>query len=103
MMPKSVRPAPLTYEERSRLLQGLRALTPGQRVIYRCWRGDSGQGVMLRFVSGATGKPVEPTQWGHDRMDGVLVKRDFSADDGRVFRPFLGDGDDVQALDGRWR
>lgn len=79
------------------LLPGLRALVCGQRVMYHGWRGDAGEGVFLRFVD-AEGKEVEASCWGTKRRDGLVVKRDFSADAGRLFLPLVGDGDVVEAI-----
>ncbi len=82
---------------RTDLLANLRALQPGQRVRYRDWRGGTGEGTFLRFVD-AAGREVPAAAWGGRPRDVVIVKRDFSADDGRIFRPLLGDGDVVEAL-----
>ena len=77
----------------------LRALSPGDRVRYRCWRGGTGEGTFLRHgfrESPRKGAPVRanrPENWGTNVHDFLVVKRDFSADDGRVFFP-LGDSDD---------
>jgi hypothetical protein len=74
------------------LRDALRALPIGARVAYKDWRGDNGEGVVVRFVS-ANGTPIKPGLWGIRPLDGIVIKRDFSADDGRIFRPLLGDGD----------
>lgn len=75
-----------------KLRDALRQLPIGARVAYKGWRGDAGEGVLLRFVA-ANGKEVKPELWGIRPLDGIVIKRDFSADDGRMFRPLLGDGD----------
>lgn len=81
------------------LIQKLRALKPGDRVRYVCWRGDRGDGVFLRFVSAVDGKEIDGQAWGKNRRDGIVVKRNFSADDGRIFLPFIGDGEEVIPLE----
>lgn len=77
----------------------LRALRPGQRVRYFGWRGprDLGEGIFLGWRK-ADGKMCEPAEWGYNKSDGVVVKRDCSADDGRTFLCFVGDGESVEAL-----
>ena len=72
----------------------LRKLVPGERVHYKDWRGGTGEGVFFSHID-AGGRIVASTYWGNHRKDGLIIKRDFSADEGRVFRPFLGDGDVV--------
>lgn len=72
----------------------LSSLLPGDRVHYTGWRGDRGTGTFVSFTDMRDQRcPVGA--WGHSKRDGVLVKRDFSADAGVIFRPFLGDGDSV--------
>jgi hypothetical protein len=77
-----------------KLAEFLKLIQPGERVHYRDWRGGSGEGVFLRHIDGE-GKTLDPKRWGYSKNHGVVVKRDFSSDDGRVFRPFAGDGDVV--------
>jgi hypothetical protein len=72
-----------------------RLIKPGERVHYRCWRGGEGKGVFLRFINPENREYANPDNWGHNARDGMIIKRDFSADEGRVFRPFLKDGDVV--------
>jgi hypothetical protein len=81
------------------LVRRLRKLSPGRRVIYRGWRGllDHGNGVFIGFWS--RGKVVSPDAWGCDALDGLLVKRDFSADDGRVFRPLIPGNETVEEVE----
>ncbi len=82
-------------------VEELRALEPGQRVRYQGWRGplDSGEGTFLRHIFRSEYKtPPSIRFWGRDKLDALLVKRDFSADDGRLFRPFAGDGEMVEPI-----
>jgi hypothetical protein len=78
----------------------LRKLEPGERVYYRDWRGGKGEGVFLRHIDkiGQIVGKSSLSYWGNNRADGVVIKRDFSADDGRIFKPFLGDGDVVMSM-----
>ena len=76
------------------LRTSLRQVPINTRVKYTDWRGDTGEGTLLRFVD-CNGKEVPSNQWGTTRFDGMVVKRDFSADDGRVLLPLLGDGDSL--------
>jgi hypothetical protein len=82
-------------KEMGRYLVLARQIKPGERVHYRCWRGGEGQGIFLRFINPENREYTNPNLWGHHAKDGMVIKRDFSADDGRVFRPFLKDGDMV--------
>jgi hypothetical protein len=85
-------------ESFTKLAESLRTLRPGDKVYYRDWRGGQGEGVFLRHIN-AGGQTIGCSHvnslWGYNRYDAVVVKRDFSADEGRVFKPFLGDGDEV--------
>jgi len=89
---------PLSDEQR-KMVATLRTLKEGQRVRYKGWRGDTGYGVFLGFIDmmGGTRRPVAAKEWGKTKSDALLIKRDFSADDGRLFLPFAGDGDEVTA------
>lgn len=95
------------------LVKAMRSLPVGCRVRYRGWRGDSGEGVFLGFVwpdAVPANVPMTPRaewragtvqragSWGVKPKDGLMVKRDFSADDGRIFLPFAGDGDFVEEI-----
>lgn len=82
--------------QRRALVGKLRRLQPGDRVRYQGWRGpaDRGTGTFLRHVD-LHGKTVSPGSWGNTNMDGVVVRRDFSSDDGKTFRPFAGDGESI--------
>jgi len=57
----------------------IRAIPPGRRVVYEGWRGDRGEGVLLRFVN-YRGEVVVPAAWGTNRLDAVIVHRDCSAE-----------------------
>jgi hypothetical protein len=72
----------------------LRLLKPMCRVAYEGWRGDHGEGVLLRFVN-YRGEAVTPEVWGTNRLDALIVRRDASADEGCRFLPFVGDGDRI--------
>jgi hypothetical protein len=76
------------------LREKLRRLKPRDKVSYTDWRGGSGEGFVLRFIS-HDNKEVDPKDWGYDNRDVIVIKRNDSADDGRYFRPFLKDGDTV--------
>ena len=73
-------------------------LKPGGRVEYHDWRGSKGEGIFLRFTN-SKGVEVSVERWGANENDGMIIKRDFSADEGRLFKPFLGDGDKIISLD----
>jgi len=88
----------MDFVERGKLLTKLRKLVPGQRVAYTCWRGGKGEGVFLRFVD-SKGTEVQASRWrAASDKEALVVRRDFSADDGRVFRPFADDGDSIVSL-----
>lgn len=87
-------------DEQQKMVPALRALAPGQRVAYKGWRGDNGEGVFVGFMGivDGTRRPVAAKDWGKTKSDGLVIKRDFSSDDGRLFLPFAGDGDEVTAI-----
>jgi hypothetical protein len=76
------------------LVLRLQNLKRGDRVYYRDWRGGKGEGTFLRHVD-AVGNPIDSKYWGGNKKHGLVVKRDASADEGRVFRPLLQGGDYV--------
>lgn len=80
------------HEIDKQMVEFLRKLVPGERVHYKDWRGGTGEGVFLRHID-PNGRTVDSRYWGNHKKDGLIIKRDFSADEGRVFRPFLDDGD----------
>ncbi len=86
----------MSHNLKRELIESLRKLKQGDRVHYRGWRGeaDRGQGVFWYFIN-SDWKVIPPEQWGRTAKDGLIVKRDFSADDGRRFLPLLGDGDAI--------
>src|SRR5271157_714273 len=88
---------PLNDADRKKLAEKLQKLQSGERVKYRCWRGGEGEGVFLHFV-GPTRQKVQATRWGNNSKDGLIVKRDFSADDGYLFLPFSGEDSYVKSI-----
>ena len=76
-----------------KLAEFLRLLKPGERVRYKGWRGDSGEGIFVRLLHASGAVPSNPRFWGNDTRDALIIKRDFSADEGRKFMPFARDGD----------